>query len=82
MRAAIRFARGRRGGRTVIGQLSIVEQSTNADAIAALLGLLLPDVRTVRDLTHGNGRFWSRKAGRPEVEAPALDPAATRHIWM
>jgi len=62
-------------------QLSTVEQVTNAKAVAGLLGLLLPDARTVLDMTYGRGRFWSTKHPVPvTVTGLDLDPARARDV--
>jgi hypothetical protein len=58
-------------------ELSSVEQMTNAEAFAALLGLLFPDAQTALNMTSGRGRFWSPNCPVP-VTVTGLDRAPLR----
>lgn len=55
-----------------------MEDGTSAWAVARLLTVLLPDARTVLDMTYGPGNFWD---GSASVEVVGMDrnPSRARH---
>lgn len=55
--------------------LTRIAHGTSAQMVTRLLGVLLPDARTVLDMTWGSGRFWD---GSAPVDVVGLDRNPTR----
>jgi hypothetical protein len=62
--------------------LTTIEQVSGAKAIAGLLDILLPDARTILDMTFGKGQFWKPRAHPVPVSVTGLDldPSRARDV--
>lgn len=60
--------------------LYTVETGTSAQAVAKLLRVLLPDARTVCDLTWGSGSFWRGSDADVAVTGIDINPDRARDI--
>ena len=60
--------------------LYTVESGTSAQVVAKLLRVLLPDARTVLDMTYGSGRFWRGTNADVEVTGIDINPGRAKHV--